>query len=1397
MSDKIESGMNREETSSSLLDAFNDDDFDVLWDSSLGMAERSNSTTSESPASKLGGLDIAWGSFEDSGLPLEGIEKRRAQGGLGDALDFGRHDLRHEGSASQENSSASASETREVQMTPELIEQLSALAAASAMKQQQAREERKSSAENVVSSIGEKQDVSLAGKPEVSLLIDTRDFIDSVDEAPSEVKQDEDNSSDVNQIENNSLDVKQDEDNSSGAREHKADAAENVEVETTPDASEMIRIHEEDFHDASFDVESLKSSDDMESSIDETASSEEVQKGENSAKTESAKEHASDEPATLENADSSLSVVDDAVKNDEEDEVLSSDKAIDASSQKGETCSSEANDAHLDEVSQEDVVTGEMAVLESGMEGADGEEASSREGSSDGVNDFEAISSFDEVCEKVCISERARMGRFQPEGEVETAEHTLVHDVIYAKEDCEASVSSSSSASRKKKLFYIAVILLGIILVLLVAISLNSTPSKHLIYAQKSSFQVGTSLFEHYYETPNGAYRTACSPYRGVVLDAKGDLIAEYWPGAMGCVDVRLSDDGRNVWFVDERGVLNKIDLVSEQGFIPREIAVLEGYSGKGFEVTEEKIRWFAQSLDGKNVLRSQTLLGSAHEESDLPDDARICSGLRNGNYAFVSGNAIHMNKDGKVISASLSAPKLGCSTEFTIDCAYDGNENWSVLCENSIHQGQGSQAQTPIHYKNTRIRSGSHHFNLIRHESGTELVTPVDWIHIDSHGNDKTVKLKQSQGDFELYYVDSSEKPLRGISDHRLAEISSDGDVVDVYPLSGMSHVGDAFVMDGKQIVSLFVDRQTKKSKCVTWDAVTGIWIQVQNFDGVLEQFSVSSDGHLGVIMTGDGVDGGAHVLTWVSFQTGEILGSRQLQQEILFGSGAGIEWSDDGRYALLHFVDRTSQLYEFQNGEMGLKREYDGSTVVAFGRNGLIWRLRNGEVVFERIEDGALSVIHEHLSTALQGAQIQAITVHPANGDDVLFWGNSGMWRYRVSTKHINLITDKPVTWVSPDRVGKWVACSAGFVEMATLVLKAGEEFNRFAQPMSWMGASSYAFSNNGAYRVMIDADSLKTLEMHREEGASVIADGSDLHPTGNYMLSARDNMTMISSIEPNLTMSEPSYRVTPIAVMAGSDSKAWCWKMAENGLTQGIGSVCASLSKQSDGRMAPIQAIQEGVAATLHKAMPPVALPPHTSAVYTFIDDVALTVETVPESASLIFVANEGEVPKALTSETGFLPAPFSAKIKRMDTNIGMAVMAPGYELRAVSFTPNSEEKKIRVPLLMTEASDISIRVFEFDENNRPIETEVSEDLRFELASMLQPNREGIKACLAAVGAPKLTLWLDENGVLSAKAPNAAAQNPCFNPIMAEISSKRDKGALPELNSLPDLRFEITLP
>ena len=108
MSDTMDNDLERNSGSPSLLDAFEDSDFDVLWDSSLGKAAESEPEPTQQPESKLGGLDINWGTLGDSDLGMASLRHADNEKS-GGSLFNNKQDSTHENRTNSESVESLAS----------------------------------------------------------------------------------------------------------------------------------------------------------------------------------------------------------------------------------------------------------------------------------------------------------------------------------------------------------------------------------------------------------------------------------------------------------------------------------------------------------------------------------------------------------------------------------------------------------------------------------------------------------------------------------------------------------------------------------------------------------------------------------------------------------------------------------------------------------------------------------------------------------------------------------------------------------------------------------------------------------------------------------------------------------------------------------------------------------------------------------------------------------------------------------------------------------------------------------------------------------------------------------------------------------------------------------------
>lgn len=998
-------------------------------------------------------------------------------------------------------------------------------------------------------------------------------------------------------------------------------------------------------------------------------------------------------------------------------------------------------------------------------------------------------------CHGIVLSERARRGSFSPENDVVTSEHAIPHDVLYDESLCEAQCGGSSCM---KSVLFVAILLLTFAIVVGIGYMVLLPGQPQVNYAQKAVFAAEYTQFNtNMYATPSGAFYAFCSDERGIVTNGNGELKAEFWPGSGGCAGVRLSDDGSILWFVDRFDTLFEVRLTSDDGLRPRQLGVLRNRLGLNddFEIIGNNVYWMGSDIDsGKPRLLLESPLdhmdsAAAVKERALPDDALMCTGMHDGKYAYVSGNAVHMvDISGKTLfSLSLEKDKFSCPAERAIRCSLGTDDAWAVLCSGVIYQGENQVMQPPVQYQNTGVRSGATPVSLLRHAQGSELVTPAEWVRLDKRGNSSVVKFEPTLGKnfgMMISHADDAEKmPLVGVVDGGLARISADGKVMTSLQ-SGDIHVGDAFLDNGSVAVALFNKSENtasgKRSRAVLWDLRTGNPLHTFEWDDPMESVNVSPQGDLGFIIAGSD----AKKLHWVKWLSGKTLGSLALSSPV-----RDISWSDDQRYALLYFEDGKTQLFELSGQEnadkkMVMKREYSPDVIVNFARQSLLWHVENHQVTLEQIETGARSVVHEKLSRVLAEADIRGVSQHPAR-EDVFFWGNSGIWRYLPQTQQINPVLDAAVTWVAPDRFGKWLASSAGLIEVSPLFVKPLPNVE-ISSPLQWVGLERYAVVSHASGELLWDVerddDAYLPLKRHTPHEVRFIGQDARLHPSKSMYLDARGQLTLLTA----LGTTTDATLFNPIAAFGRTGDDSWCWRTANHAF-QGKGGVCVAFGTEaSKPSMMPTD---KGVVSFMQTQLQSGTMPSKAFAPLVFRDRVKLSITTVPADASVIFVAGDGELPKPLVSDTGLMPAPFNAEIQRDDRSFGVAVTAPDYELRALSFVPNVANVTMRIPLLKTGAQDIRIEVFDISEST-PEAVVVNEDTLIEMKSMLQNQREALNACLDTLKTKSFSMMIKD-------AALTAQPGECLTPIVQSLQDARQTGALPELSDSTFLRFDITLP
>ncbi len=1031
---------------------------------------------------------------------------------------------------------------------------------------------------------------------------------------------------------------------------------------------------------------------------------------------------------------------------------------------------------------------------------AKAEEAKSEEAKSDveqpsnGINPEEGIENTEgaeEADGEIRLSERARLGRMVPENEVEVSEHVLHPEVYYSDEECRPSGKAKKEKDNgddeyveegqkhNHALFWVAILLLFLICVCAYFVSTQNSDKQVVNYAQKTSFQTHLGKYHHMTKSKNGNVVAMCSHTRGIV-EANGKLVAEFWPTVDGCRELVISDDEKVVWYVDAKNGLHKVDLEKDQGFNSAAVIKLEGYAGKGFDVSGTDVVYLVpMGMNQPPVVRHVNLLdGSNYAANDvaLPVDAIPCHGVYAGHYAYISENSIHLLNNGQVLSASLDAPKLGCTRDTLYACVADSEGRWSVLCRGSLRQGEGSVAKEPVQIADdTGLRADTKAFRLMRSAEGTDLVTASDWYHVDARNNLRAVHLSQNLSPkFDVVASDASDGSLVGISDGVPMKVTADGVVSLNQEKSNLENVASFFV--GGSQLAVLIDNHQKGMELVLWDISQASLVANQHFATQIQQVNVSPKGQAGFVVSGG-------TLSWMNWKTGSVIGTHQLSLPV-----ADVTWDEDERHALIRYNDNSWELFSKTEDGVTSMRQYPSSVVIAFARSGLLWHYENERLRTERIGDGVVSTVFTSMTEKLRDISLRGI-VMAERSNIAIFWGEKGLLTMNVETglSTSRVSAQKAIEWVTPDRYGKFAVTSAGILELSTgMLLPLSEKL--LQNRLHWIGSDTYLASADG--RAVIERESGKVMMMApRIRGIQMVGANSGFHADSNIIPVMRDGMISLASLEKDGSQVD-------VGVFSGTDTSQWCWKAA-NGRIQGMGSVCSVVSEDPNKPTLLKSQDTDVIAST--KTLPQNLLSPFTPATMKFSNDVSFSLTSVPEDAMVMFSMEEGggELPKELVFEDDITSSPVNVQLKNDSREVWATIVADGYDTRIVTFRPEVSKLNLRVPLLKEGADKVGITWHELDleTNERGEAFEVSEDLEIEMKSAFFARRQGLLACMRRHKVGTLKLILNNSQILP---DNEMNQNllTCIAPSLIEVNEAKRNGAFPELSDMASTSIDITL-
>ncbi|MBR4986923.1 MAG: hypothetical protein IKY83_14410 [Proteobacteria bacterium] len=1018
------------------------------------------------------------------------------------------------------------------------------------------------------------------------------------------------------------------------------------------------------------------------------------------------------------------------------------------------------------------------------------------------------------------MTERARMGRVEPENEVETSEHVLGHDAYYTDAQC---VTRDPEKIRRRIIWLVAAVI-GILLgaVIYFVFSLLGGDVR-INYTQKGVFQMSNGRYHHVYASPATGQAVMCSDERGIVFD-RGELVAEFWPGLGGCRNVRLSKDGKAVWLLGKGESANVEDIYhvylepsldgsdKATGFNPLGLkqVKLTDRIGDALDVAGSNVYYFGRSEGKTPEFRKVHIPSQQVEAVALPEDALPCGGMEAHRYGYVSGDSIVFMADGKETRVSLALPKLGCSRDQALACVLGSGHSWSVLCQESIVFGEGSSVEAPVQLDDASLRDGGTRYVLLTNSKGVDLITQDYWRHIDSSVDEKLALSHPLTGAFEFgVRPDKATSTLYGTDGGmpiKLARVEQNdavfGQITPLTTPDNFVNIANLFVRNGTAALIVGEDSGMGKTRLGLWDLQSGRIGEVISIDGRIDGIHVSPTGNAGFVSMRSGTVG---AILWYDWEKGESIGKTTF-------SGTAVSdalWSEDHKHAIVRYEDGSSELYARDGQEMRLVRHYAADIVVAFADDSVLWLVEDHQAMFERISDGARSVINSALEPYLDGFTVAGITVHPSS-NDVVFWGPSGMLDYDAKRDTVRKVTDKPIRWATPDHVGRYVATSEGLLDLSEGALVAIEMEPGYGR-MMWSGSNKYLVSSDLRYRLNIGT---KKGEMIADTGAGIRLYGANagMHPSADYVLRDRSRLTSLELF---------TERSHILAVFGGSGTDSWCFK-TEEGLLQGAGRTCKMIAKKSDEPQVTVLPESDPlIARQMGSLMMPTTPKTFTRQPVVFSDDVKLFITTLPDKLDLVFVAVSGELPEGLAGhvakpenapESGAEPqadgapaaagtddvndilSPFRGAFKRDQNVYRVDVASEGYEPRSVEFQLDHAQVDLYIPLLRAGASALIIKYTNPADGS---DLFVSQNLDIEVRSAMVVSGKAVEKCLKRQPQKVLKLLVDEKGTLNLVADGLDdKEKACLEPVVSDLVS-RSAAEMPGLSDVPMLRMDIQFP
>lgn len=1003
------------------------------------------------------------------------------------------------------------------------------------------------------------------------------------------------------------------------------------------------------------------------------------------------------------------------------------------------------------------------------------------EGDDEDSEDEEADDETDDV-PVVQLSERARMGQFYPTEEVKEADTEVKPMFEYSDELCAAVEDPELRVQAVKRSMVRIIVGLGILCILgvvgLVSYEILSRQADAYVTAQKYGFVSQNVHWLAFAASRDGRWVAVCNEGRGAVY-RDGQYVSSFFP-QQGCLAVQIADNGSSVSYVGRNGHLSKFTLAKDLGFVENSVGVFDGLTGNVFTMHPSSLSYVKKEAEGFSLVHSS----KGAEVEALPQGALVCFGSDGDNLAYLSGTELTIQRAGQPkVTANLDDPKLSCSRDFALACAYDGSDGWSAACSTNYVIGRGSSVTARDQYHFESVYAGADDMSIQRHADGVEIVLPQKWISISENGKRSEVELSRRLKMPMLFVRRSNNEldPLIGIDGGKLASISTAGLVTEASEADPRL-VAAGFISDSKKIVGVWNDQildendVAQGSYLVSWNLDTASLENQIGIDGRVLGVNISKTGRMGYVMA----QKSPLKLTWMNWDKFEKLGEMDVESEVV-----DTVWTPDTQRAILVFEDGQTGVWEKRDNAMENLVPISENVSFAFHSNDFVWELNyadaeNPRVRLMRLKDGLYGVDFDKIENVLHNHSVKHITTNQYS-HYVLFWGEGGIWRYDTQGDVIAQILNEPVEWLSLSNGGTLAATNLGIVDLATKDIRR-TLYPNDSEPLLWSGDDKYLETQDGVLFYSIEGRKNFVLNSRSLDSVRFIGEGAGINQNVLRTVSVRDDVATIEDINIDNT--------ALLAALSGFESDAWCW-MSPDGKAQGKSSICRPLKKfEVEQEMPPVESTNEAVLASTSFVSNVDSILRNPVPVVNFVDSVKLRVQAVPADAQVLFAVSEGERPPQLVpAEGAFFDLPFETTISASDRGFGAVFYKPGYVMRTVNFDARTAEKTLKSVLLNEAYTDITVIRHGSDEP-------LSEDTAIAVASFVGDNREALSACLEPSDGTRF-LMVEVNEKCRIELSDGMAPDECLTAAFENAVQPANCDAAIGLEDSAFEKFDIVFP